>query len=72
MVSRQGGQEEEKQHKRGAVGQDQGQSHHAPVAELPPGDGVIARLRHPAQEGVEEKEKSQIQKREGIGHSITT
>ena len=57
---RQGGQKQEEQHKGEAVGQHQRQGHHAPVAEFTPGDGVVPRLRRPAQEGVEQQVQRQI------------
>ena len=48
VAARQGGQHQDQQHEGEAVGQHQRQAHHTPVAELPPGDGVPARLRRPA------------------------
>ena len=48
----QGGQSEDHQIKGRPVGQQEGGGEKAPVAELPPDDGVVQHLGAPAQEGV--------------------
>ena len=72
VLPRQGGEEEHQQHKGEAVGQHQRQGHHAPVAEPPPGDGIVPRLRRPPQEGVDQQIQAQVVKCvHGIGHSLS-